>query len=848
MNPLAERTLLSRSRWLLYLLMLLFWVVALPLQAATLNIAKPGSGTGLIDSAPAGITCGADCTGSYGAGTGVTLIATPDAASSFVGWSAGICAGQNRVCALNMTATNQTVAAYFAGASVVAGRSHSLALKSDGTVWAWGNNSTGQLGDGSTTDRWTPVQVSGLSGVIALAAGSEHSLALKSDGTVWAWGDNSNGQLGDGSTRNRFTPVQVSGLSGVIAIAGSTFHSLALKSDGTVWAWGLNWYGQLGDGSIDSRSTPVQVSGLSGVIAIAGGSDHSLALKSDGTVWAWGNNDYGQLGDGSKTTRSTPVQVSGLNDVIALAGGDYHSLALKSDGTVWAWGKNGYGQLGDGSTSDRLTPVQVSGLSGVIALAGGDYHSLALKRDGTVWAWGSNTYGQLGDGSTSNRFTPVQVRGLSGVIAIAAGDSHSLALKSDGTVWAWGRNNSGQLGDGSKTTRSTPVQVRGLSGVIALAGGSDHSLALKSDGTVWAWGGDNDYGVGKGCRTGRGGGGCPAPAPVQVRGLSGVIALAAGDSHSLALKSDGTVWAWGSNSYGQLGDGSTTDRWTPVQTLGAGGSGFLNLHQATSPAVASRQTNIATRGWAGTGDSVMIAGFVISGDQPKKVLITAKGPVLATAGVPSVLADPNLTLYDSAGQQIEFNENWQSASNASAVAALGRGMRADFPQEAALLTTLNPGAYTAIVRGAGATTGNALVEVFDEDSSSTSKLINIATRGWAGTGDSVMIAGFVISGSQNKKVLITAKGPVLATAGVPSVLADPNLTLYDSTGKPIQFNENWQSASNASEVAALGRGMRTDFPQEAALLTTLAPGAYTAIVRGAGTTTGNALVEVFDQD
>ena len=261
----------------------------------------------------------------------------------------------------------------------------------------------------------------------------------------------------------------------------------------------------------------------------------------------------------------------------------------------------------------------------------------------------------------------------------------------------------------------------------------------------------------------------------------------------------------------------------------------------------SRLINIATRGWAGTGDSVMIAGFVISGTQPKKVLITAKGPVLATAGVPDVLADPNLTLYDSTGKPLQFNENWQSASNASEVAALGRGMRTDFPQEAALLTTLNPGAYTAIVRGAGTTTGNALVEVFDEDSSSTSKLINIATRGWAGTGDSVMIAGFVISGTQPKKVLITAKGPVLATAGVPDVLADPNLTLYDSTGKPLQFNENWQSASNASEVAALGRGMRADFPQEAALLTTLNPGAYTAIVRGAGTTTGNALVEVFEE-
>ena len=199
-----------------------------------------------------------------------------------------------------------------------------------------------------------------------IAGGYAHSLRLRSDGTVWAWGNNANGQLGDGSTTERHTPVPASGLAGVVAIAAGQLHSLALKSDGTVWAWGYNYYGQLGDGSTTDRWGPVPVSGLAGVVAIAAGDWHSLALKSDGTVWAWGYNVAGELGDGSTTQRTAPVPVSGLTGMVAIGGGLYHSLALKSDGTVWAWGWNYFGQLGDGTTTQRLTPVPVSGLAGVV--------------------------------------------------------------------------------------------------------------------------------------------------------------------------------------------------------------------------------------------------------------------------------------------------------------------------------------------------------------------------------------------------------------------------------------------------------------------------------------------------
>ena len=302
----------------------------------------------------------------------------------------------------------------------------------------------------------------GAAAVALIAASDEHSLALEDDGTLWNWGDNRYGQVGDGTTTDRNVPVQVSGLTRVTALAAGDDHSLAIEGDGTVWAWGWNLYGQLGDGTTTDRNVPVQVSGLTHVIALAAGHGHSLALEADGTVWAWGDNGAGQLGDGTRTDRHLPVQVSRLTGVTALAAGSYHSLALEADGTVWAWGDNGAGQLGDGTHTDRNAPVQVSGLTGVIALAAGRGHSLALTDDGTVWAWGYNSSGQLGDGTHTDRNAPVQVSGLTHVAAVAAGDGHSLALEDDGTVWGWGRNGDGELGDGTNTDRSVPVQVTGL--------------------------------------------------------------------------------------------------------------------------------------------------------------------------------------------------------------------------------------------------------------------------------------------------------------------------------------------------------------------------------------------------
>ena len=345
-----------------------------------------------------------------------------------------------------------------------AGAQHSLVLKSESTVWAWGYNADGELGDGTAIDRNTPVQTNGLNGIIAITGGWD-SFALRSDGTVWGCGYNQDGRLGDGTTINRKIPVQVNGLSGITSISSGGWHCLALKPDGTVWSWGDNDNGQLGDGTYSSRDTPVRVKNISGIMAVAAGGAHNLALKSDGTVWAWGFNYFGQLGDGTMADGNVPVKVNNLSNVIAIAGGEWHSLALKADGTLWAWGDNRYGELGDGTNTDQSIPIQVKNLNGIIALTSGhSWHSLALRLDGTVWAWGNNYDGQLGDGTTeNNRNTPVQVSGLNDITAVAVGtNGHSMALKSDGTVWTWGDNKYGQLGDGTTENKSTPVQVKDI--------------------------------------------------------------------------------------------------------------------------------------------------------------------------------------------------------------------------------------------------------------------------------------------------------------------------------------------------------------------------------------------------
>ena len=357
--------------------------------------------------------------------------------------------------------------------AVAAGLHNSMAIKSDGTVFCWGSNQSGELGDGSAkNEKYTPIEAKYINNVVAVSSVDDCSYAVKSDGTVWKWGKIEQ-YLPEG------TPVKVNGLEDIVDLKtgndGYGDFYLALKSDGTVWSWGKNTYGQLGSGNKVSNYTPIQVPNLNNVIAIAAGKAHSVALKSDGTVWCWGENSDGQLGNGTTNYSSIPVMVPDLKGVTAIAAGSYFTIALKDDRTVLGWGNS----FAFGNSSDVKSPILINGFSDVVKVAAGDGHCSVVKADGTVWGIGKSNYGQCGIVTTSAIAIPVQVNGISDVIDISARDTYNLAIKRDGSVYAWGRNTTGRLGDGTNTDRSSPVEAKGLKLLASPQSGDVEKVVLN---------------------------------------------------------------------------------------------------------------------------------------------------------------------------------------------------------------------------------------------------------------------------------------------------------------------------------------------------------------------------------
>jgi alpha-tubulin suppressor-like RCC1 family protein len=354
-------------------------------------------------------------------------------------------------------------------------------------VFTWGDNSAGELGNGTLTGTAAPAAVSGLAGVRTISAAGRHELALRANGTVLAWGDDTFGQLGNGivsSNGDSEVPVAVPGLSTVTAVAAGEEHSLALLANGTVMAWGDNHEGQLGNGTTRTSAAPVPVQGLTGVTAIAAGSLFSLALLSDGTVMAWGDNREGQLGNGTLRNSSVPAPVKSLSGVTAIAAGALHSLAVLANGTAMAWGDNELGQLGVGrKVSLRVVPTAVAKISGITQIAGGEQHSVALLSDGSVWVWGDNGEFQLArrngfPGGIGQSNVPLLVPGLGKAKAIAAGGSFSLAVVAGGKVRGWGDNAFGQLGNGGAETGPALVTAIGLAGAAHVVAGGVTALAF----------------------------------------------------------------------------------------------------------------------------------------------------------------------------------------------------------------------------------------------------------------------------------------------------------------------------------------------------------------------------------
>lgn len=390
-----------------------------------------------------------------------------------------------------MTTSATATAAFTITGKLAGGGNHSVGMRSEGTVWTWGSNSNGQLGIGSSdsSTHTIPLQVklnstTFLTGIALVGAGTSHSLAIKSsDGSVYGWGSDSAGQLGDNSTATQQVyPVQAKTtatgnpiLIGITDIAGGAAHTIALKSDGTVWTWGSNSSGQLGNGGTTSRKLADQVKTsnsvfLTGVAAISAGDNFSVAVKTDGTVWAWGDNSSGQIGIGSTQTQKYAVQVTlsgggALTGVKRVECGSTHVIAVKTDGTVWSWGNNTNGQLGNGTTTQAKNPVQVkinstTFFTGANAVAAGTSHSAILKTDGSVYACGLNTSGQLSINSNTQQLYPTQSVSSAGpvlanIVDFACGGNHTLVTKNDGTVSGCGLNSSGQAGYPTTTTNPT---------------------------------------------------------------------------------------------------------------------------------------------------------------------------------------------------------------------------------------------------------------------------------------------------------------------------------------------------------------------------------------------------------
>ncbi len=482
------------------------------------------------------------------------------------------------------------------------GTSNTAALRADGTLWAWGTNSGGTVGDGTTINRSSPVQViGGFTNWCYVDVGSSVIAAIRTDGTLWSWGFGSCGEIGDGTTINRSSPVSVvGGITNWCQVSTSQDVTVAIRTNGTLWAWGRGSDGQSGNNDAITRSSPVQVVGFTNWCQASVGRAFVSAIRTNGTIWSWGFNGQGRLGDGTTVARSSPVIVAGgFTDWCQVAAGEFFAFGLRTNGEVYGWGYNGVNRhLGIGNTiACIVNPTQLTSISDVICID--NKSALSKKRTTTestvvasAYSWGSNTFGVLGDGTITSRSSPVSIVGEFTdwcQISTFSNNSHVLGLRSNGTLWAWGVNYFGKLGTNSGISRSSPTSVvGGFNDWCQISAGAQNSAAIRTNGTLWTWGCNGQGILGDNstiCRS----------SPVQVAGGATTwCQVSLGQFHSSAIRNDGTLWTWGGNG-GRLADGTTIARSSPVQIVG----GITGWCQVSASLAATLAVTTAGRlyGW-----------------------------------------------------------------------------------------------------------------------------------------------------------------------------------------------------------------------------------------------------------
>ena len=456
---------------------------------------------------------------------------------------------------------------------------HSLLVQTDGSLWAWGNNTHGQLGDGTTTDRETPIRVGPGTAWRSADAGQWHTLAIRPDGSLWAWGRNESGQLGDGTTSPRLLPVPIMPGTRWRSVSAGDAHTMAIRQDGTLWAWGANWNGGLGDGTTTSRLLPVPIQAGITWRSVSAGQHHTAAIRPDGTLWTWGNNSTGALGDGTRTNRLVPYKISNgaMQSVSAHSG---YVIAIDQNGKLWNWGDpNPLGWV-----SPNLFPYEAQPESRWRSVSAGFQHCLLIKDDGTLWSAGSNRFGSLGIGPRANNRPNAVAPGTTWQ-AITAGFQHSMGIQADGSVWTWGYNYRGALGTPLiKTTRLTvPLPVAPAATWRSFSGGFSYSAAIDEQGRLWGWGeanalSNNQYNI------------YQPPTPLdegtqwdKIYVGSSVIA------YLMGIRVDGSLWTWGPTPGRYSGDSynSALDTYKPVpivpgskwQSVAAGPQGAWGIRQ-----------------------------------------------------------------------------------------------------------------------------------------------------------------------------------------------------------------------------------------------------------------------------